>query len=157
MRAASTEIAAVAAADRTDAIGSLTGALLVTNSLEGDQWQANSNGTPIADTTAVTGKAHTDNYYTVVTALLITNSDATVGTNVQILGGTGTVCGTGGSVLWEGYAAPAGGGFSIGNGQGPLFTTAAVSNDICVKAVTTSAEVYWSIKGYRTKSLTNNP
>lgn len=42
-----------------------------------------------------------------ITSILVTNSHATVGTFVNITDGSG------GTILWTGYAAPAGGGFSV--------------------------------------------
>ena len=73
-----------------------------------------------------------------VTSLLVTNSDATVGTLVEIRDGTTTV-------LWRGYAAPAGGGFAC-TFPVPLKGTAATA--INVYCMTASAEVYISGAGY---------
>ncbi len=114
-----------------------------------DHWQKSSAGTAIADTTFVAVVAHTDNQFSVVTNLLVTNSDATVGTVVKVVMGTGTLCDTGTAIIWEGYAAALGGGFALANADG-LFSTTAHSNDICIGAVTTSAEITWSMSGYKT-------
>jgi len=150
-RARATEVAAVDADDSLTVTESLIGGALVhVGALPQDRWQSSSAGTTIADTTAVAVIAHTDDYFSVVSNLLITNSDATVGTVVKILMGTGTVCGTGTAILFEGYAAALGGGFAIANPEG-LFSTTAHSNDICIAAVTTSAEIQWSASGYKTK------
>lgn len=73
-----------------------------------------------------------------VTSLLVTNSDATVGTQVEIRDGTTTV-------LWAGYAAPLGGGFSC-TFPVPLKGTAATAlNAYCI---TTSSETRVSVAGY---------
>ena len=73
-----------------------------------------------------------------VTSLLVTNSDATVGSLVEIRDGTTTI-------LWRGYAAPAGGGFACAFPV-PLRGTAATA--LNVYCMTASAEVYVSASGY---------
>jgi len=156
MRAVSSEITPITTAYRSDAIGTLSGGLLVQpESLPQDQWQGSGAGTAKEDTNYTSVITHTDDYYTDVTSILVTNSDAAVGTVVQVSMGTGTLCGTGTAILFEGYAASGGGGFALGNGQGVLFSTTAVANDICIKCVTTSAEVHWSMKGFKSKLKRN--
>jgi hypothetical protein len=73
-----------------------------------------------------------------VTSLVVTNSDATVGTVVEIRDGTVTV-------MFRGYAAPAGGGFAIAFPT-PLRGSAATA--VNVYCITTSSEVYVSATGY---------
>lgn len=147
--AAATEPAQVDAADRANATYSTTGFQAVNvGSLPQDRWQANSASTPLADTTAVLVIAHTDNLYTVVSNFSVVNSDATVGTRVRFISGTGTVCGTGTATIWSVYAAAVGGGEALANPEG-IFAAAAASDDICIIADTTSAEITWSVSGFK--------
>jgi hypothetical protein len=81
------------------------------------------------------GAAGIRNY---LTSLTVTNSDATVGTVVEIRDGTTTV-------MFRGYAAPLGGGFSV-SFPTPLKGTAATA--INVYCMTASAEVYVSGSGF---------
>jgi hypothetical protein len=145
-----TEPAAVDAGDALTTTASSVGGLLThVGALPQNRWQATGGATPLADTTAISVRTHTDGMFTVVTSLLITNSDATVGTVVSITSGTGTVCGTGNAVLWSGYAASLGGGFAISNPEG-LFSTPTAADDLCIINTTTSAEVIWSASGFKT-------
>jgi hypothetical protein len=74
-----------------------------------------------------------------ITAVIVTNSHATVGTFVKITDGASTI-------MWEGYAAAVGGGFAI-SFPVPLRGTAATAvNAICV---TTGANVIVSACGYK--------
>jgi hypothetical protein len=75
-----------------------------------------------------------------LTSLVVTNSDATVGTLVTIQDGADTPI-----VLCKGYAAPAGGGFAITFPTPPSTTANKALNAICG---TTSAEVYVSAVGF---------
>ena len=97
-------------------------------------------------TAAITGVAATDviiapgvGLFTYVTQILVTNSDATVGTLVTIQ----TSSGIG---LYAGYAAPAGGGFSV---SFPVAIKMPIDDEklqaICT---TTGANVYVSASGY---------
>jgi hypothetical protein len=72
-----------------------------------------------------------------VTQILVTNAHATVGTVVNIL--------EGGTKIYVGYAAPAGGGFSI-NFSTPLALSG--SNPLEVSCTTTGSEVYVSANGF---------
>jgi len=72
-----------------------------------------------------------------VTALLVTNSHATVGTFVEILDGP--------TIIWKGYAAEVGGGFSQ-SFTVPLKGTAATA--LNAHCVTTGANVIVSAAGY---------
>jgi hypothetical protein len=76
-----------------------------------------------------------------VTALLVTNAHATVGTKVEIRDGT--------TVKLQGYAVALGGGFAMSGGGRPLFigTTAAA---ITARCVTTGADVDVFVSGYTT-------
>lgn len=72
-----------------------------------------------------------------VTQILVTNAHATVGTVVNIL--------EGGTKIYVGYAAPAGGGFSI-NFSTPLALSG--SNPLEVSCSTTGSNVYVSANGF---------
>jgi hypothetical protein len=73
-----------------------------------------------------------------ITALTVTNSDASVGTEVQLLNGA--------TVRWTGFASSAGGGFTL---TFPSPLKGAANTAWSVKAVTTSAEVLASVAGYK--------
>lgn len=76
-----------------------------------------------------------------VTHLIVTNSHATVGTFVIIQDGSG------GTTIYEGYAAPAGGGFSI-SFPTPLRQPTVATALYCAD-VTTGANVIVSASGYK--------
>jgi hypothetical protein len=148
-KAVATAPAVVDAGDRVNATFTLTGGQLVNvGSVPQDRWQANSGTGNIADQTAISVITHTDNLYTVVTNLIVTNSDATVGTLVRIISGTGTVCATNTVTLWAGYAAAVGGGFAMANPEG-IFSATIAADDVCIIAATTSAEIMWSASGFK--------
>lgn len=97
-------------------------------------------------TAAITGVAATDviiapgvGLFTYVTQILVTNSHATVGTLVTIQ----TEDGTG---LYAGYAAPAGGGFSVSFAV-PIKMPVA-NKKLQATCGTTGANVYVSASGY---------
>ena len=73
-----------------------------------------------------------------ITSILVTNSHATVGTFVKILDGA--------SIIYEGYAAAAGGGFTASLPV-PLRGTAATA--VNAQCVTTGANVIVSCAGYK--------
>ncbi len=93
----------------------------------------------ITDTTSTSviasGGGSVKNY---ITSILVTNSHATVGTFVKILDGS--------TIIWEGYAAAAGGGFAS-SFTIPLVGTAATA--VNCQPVTTGANVICSITGYK--------
>ena len=76
-----------------------------------------------------------------VTSIMVTNSDATVGTLVTVQDDEGTP-----NVLWQGYAAAAGGGWAI---TFPVPVPTAADAHIHVVCGTTSAEVYCSVAAYK--------
>ena len=76
-----------------------------------------------------------------VTSIMVTNSDATVGTLVTIEDDEGTP-----TKLWEGWAAAAGGGFAI---SFPVPVPTAANAHIHVKCGTTSSEVYCSVAAFK--------
>jgi hypothetical protein len=148
-KARNTEMALVDPNDMVMPTATLTGGLIV----EGPQvtqlqWQNNSLGSPIVNTDAVLVKAATTNYFVDVTNLLVTNGHASVGTVVQLIQGTGATCGTGTAIIYEGYAAAGGGGFAP-PGNGVLVSTTAVSQSICIRAITTGSSITWSMKGFQ--------
>lgn len=108
---------------------------------------ANPENTLNGTTAAMTGTsstqviaAQTGSNRVYATDVLVTNSHASVGTFVNILDGNG------GSVLWSGYAAPAGGGYAK-SFLVPLRGTAATRLDaVCI---TTGANVVVSVSGYK--------
>lgn len=75
-----------------------------------------------------------------VTSILVTNGDADTGTFVNITDGSG------GAVIWSGYAEKAGGGFSH-NFVTPIVTSAATA--LYCACVTTGATVRVAAAGYR--------
>ena len=75
----------------------------------------------------------------VVTAVLVTNAHATVGTKVEIRDGT--------TVKIQGFAAAAGGRFSHSAGGTPLFISTA-NTAVTARCVTTGSDVDVNISGY---------
>ncbi len=93
----------------------------------------------ITDTTSTsTIAAQGSGVRTYITSILVTNSHATVGTFVKILDGS--------TIVWEGWAAAAGGGFSQSFSV-PLRGTA--NTAVNCQAVTTGANFICSIAGYK--------
>jgi hypothetical protein len=94
----------------------------------------------ITDTTATSviaaAGAGVVNY---ITSIMVTNSHATVGTFVNITDGSG------GTVIWSGYAAPAGGGWAV-TLPCPIKTTA--NTALYAVCVTTGANVRVCAAGY---------
>jgi hypothetical protein len=74
-----------------------------------------------------------------VMGVLVTNAHATVGTKVEIRDGT--------TVKVQGYAAAAGGGFSLPAGSTPLFISTA-NTAVTGRCVTTGADVDVTVWGY---------
>jgi hypothetical protein len=138
-RAVSANVTAMTANDRTDQLTDLLGYQLVRPyALNQNTWSDTAG--PITGTTATEVRAAPGaNIRLHVTSLLVTNSDATVGTNVIITDGSG------GTTLWEGYAAPAGGGFSC-TFPTPLRLTA--NTALFADCETTSSEVRVSAAGF---------
>lgn len=138
-RATSAEPTAVASGDRANFYTDLTGRQVIAPyALPGLALQGNPSViTGTSSTEVVAAQGAGVRFY--MTSLLVTNSDATVGTLVSITDGSG------GTVLAQGYAAAGGGGFSI-TFPVPCRTTANTAlHAVCG---TTSAEVYVSAHGY---------
>jgi hypothetical protein len=131
---------AVAASDRVDAYFDVLGRIVTSpytlheNLLSG----ATAVITTTGSTEVIAAQAASTRIY--VTSLTVVNSDASVGTVVALTDGSG------GTVLHRGYAAAAGGGYTI-TFPTPLRGSAATAlHAICA---TTSAEVYVSASGYK--------
>jgi hypothetical protein len=141
-KAVSTLPAVVDANDVTPLLTDLRGRLLVT---EIDNADITSGVTAtITDTTAteVIGAAGANTKWR-ITAIMVCNSDATVGTWVKIQDDTGTPV-----VYWRGYCAALGGGFAI-NFSPPLPAKGQANGKINVVAETTSAEIGCSVSAFK--------
>jgi hypothetical protein len=138
-RAASATLAAVTNGDTCDIVTDLNGKI-VTMPYSAPEVTVSGataaiTGTSVTEVVAA-GAASVRNY---VTSILVTNSHATVGTLVEIRDGTTTV-------LWRGYAAPAGGGFSC-HFPKPLRGTAATA--INAYNITTGSSTYVCAAGFQ--------
>ncbi len=138
-QAVSSENTAVTATRMAQLVTDLVGKLIVLPFANPENF-VNGTTAAITDTTTTSIIASAGgslrNY---ITDLTVTNSHATVGTFVKITDGASTI-------LWEGYAAAAGGGFAKSFSV-PLRGTAATAvNAICV---TTGANVIVSAGGYK--------
>jgi hypothetical protein len=134
--------AAVANADVAHLITDVYGRLLTAPYASPENW-ASGRSAKIEDTNAA-NVLETDSgadlkWY--VCTIMVTNSDATVGTLVTIQDDAGSP-----TVIWQGYAAPAGGGFVV-NLNPPIPTAA----DAHIHAIcgTTSAEVYACVSAFK--------
>jgi hypothetical protein len=137
-RAVAAEITAVSAADRVDLLTDLVGKLLVLPYANPENF-LNGTTAAITDTTStavIAAQSGSNRIY--VTSIIVTNSHASVGTFVKILDGS--------TIIWEGYAAPAGGGFAH-SFTVPLRGTAATA--LNAQAVTTGANFIVSAAGYK--------
>jgi hypothetical protein len=137
--ARSTNPTAVADGDRVNFYADLFGKQVVLPYSIPESLTRGSAG-PITTTTSTSviaaGGAGLRNY---VTAVMVTNSHATVGTLVTITDGSG------GATLWHGYAGPIGGGFAIAFSSALRGTAATAIHAVCG---TTGASVYVSAAGY---------
>lgn len=79
-------------------------------------------------------------YYTYITSILVINSHATVGTLIRIIDGTT-------AILYKGYAAPVGGGFTI-SFPTPIRTSVA-NTKVQIFCGTTGANIVCSISGFK--------
>lgn len=137
-QARSSDYTAVANADTADFITDLNGKQIVfpysipENLVSGVT--AAITGTTDTAVIAAAG-AGVRNY---VTAITVTNSHATVGTVVELKDGT--------TVIWRGYAAPAGGGFTL-TFPSPLRGTA--NTAINAANITTGSNTYVSASGFK--------
>jgi hypothetical protein len=148
-KAVSTAPAVVDADDRVNATFTLTGGQLVNvGSVPQDRWQNNNAATALESATAVSIVTGTSARYTVLSNLMVTNNDATVGAIVRVIAGTGTYCATNPVTLWTGWAAPLGGGFAIANPEGIASATVA-ADDVCLISSDATASILWSASGFK--------
>lgn len=137
-QAVSSENTAVTTARQVQLIADLVGKLIVLPFANPENF-VNGTTAALTDTTSTSLIASAGgslrNY---VTDLTVTNSHATVGTFVKILDGA--------TIIWEGYAASAGGGFAKSFSV-PLRGTAATA--VNAQCVTTGANVIVSASGYK--------
>lgn len=134
----SSENSAVTTARMVQLVADLVGKLIVLPYANPENF-VNGTTAAITDTTSTSVIASAGgslrNY---VTSILVTNSHATVGTFVKILEGS--------NIIYEGYAAAAGGGFSVSL---PVPLRGAAATAINAQLVTTGANVIASCAGYK--------
>ncbi|WP_142249751.1 hypothetical protein [Bradyrhizobium sp. UNPF46] len=137
-RARSSEVSAVSSDDRSDLITDLVGKLIVLPYANPENF-LNGTTSAITDTTSTTAiGAQGAGIRIYVTSVIVTNSHATVGTFVKILDDT--------TIIWEGYAASLGGGFTQ---SFPVPLRGTANKDIKIQCVTTGANVIASVAGYK--------
>ncbi len=128
--------AAVAQDDRVDAIADKHGRQLATVAPLDERVSATLNRTN--ETAGQLFAALAEGAY-VVTAIMVDNASATVGTKVEILDGA--------SVKWKGYAGVLGGGFVVSEPNG-LFV-GSKNTKLEAKCATTGADVDISVSAYK--------
>ncbi len=137
-QAVSSENSAATTARQVQLVADLVGKLITLPYANPENFVAGTTAA-ITDTTSTSVIASAGgslrNY---ITSILVSNSHATVGTFVKILDGA--------SIIYEGYAAPAGGGFAASLPV-PLRGTAATA--VNAQAVTTGANFIVSCAGYK--------
>lgn len=137
-QAISSENTAVTATRKVQAVADLTGKLIVLPYANPENF-LNGTTAAITDTTSTQViAAQSTGIRIYVTSILVTNSHATVGTFVKILDGA--------SIIYEGFAAAVGGGFSVSLPV-PLRGTAATA--LNAQCVTTGSNVIVSCAGYK--------
>jgi hypothetical protein len=137
-KAVSAEPAVVAASDRANFITDLVGKQIVLPYANPENFIRGTTGA-ITDTTStelIAAQAAGVRSY--ITSITVTNSHATVGTFVKILDGS--------TIIWEGYAAAGGGGFSISL---PVPLRGSTATAVNAQPVTTGANVIVSVAGYK--------
>ncbi len=138
MHARTSDLTAVANADRVDAIATVGGKqITLPFALPELSWTA--NPAAITDNSAHTVKSADASLRHYVTSLTVTNSHATVGTLVTLRDGSG------GTTMWQGYAAAVGGGVAITFPVPLRGTAATLIEAICG---TTGSNIYVSMQGY---------
>lgn len=139
-QAKSADIAAATTGNLTGATFDLLGKQVMTPYAMAQQILQGKSGAMTATTSTVLLAAVASNYL-YITSILVTNSHATVGTLVSLQDGNG------GTSFYEGYAAPAGGGFSV-SFPTPLRCPTAGNAIYCVNG-TTGSNTYVSVTGYK--------
>lgn len=139
--ARSTDPTAVASADATQGLATLLGKQVVyPHAIPAASWAYAGPSGGITDTSEDTVLAAPGaGVRAYLTSLQIINADATVATAVSILDGSG------GTVLWRGYAAAVGGGISA---QFPVPIRFTANTAIIVVCATTSSETYVNAQGF---------
>ena len=140
---------AVVEGDRTNAAFDLDGALIIRPLAPlGDHWQETLE---ITDTSwTVLEAAPGASTYICVTRLTVINSAASVGTDVFIYNDDDGDIGDS-TLISQGYASEAGGGWTEGNGSGVIFCTETANEALYAVCETTSSETKISIRGFKTK------
>lgn len=137
LQARTSDITAVANADRVNATGDTLGkAQVLLGSLHALRVNGKGNytNTTAADVIAAQGAG----IKTVITSIVVSNAHATVGTKVEIRDGT--------TVKFQHFAAAAGGGWAVADPGGLLVSTA--NTAVTARCVTTGADVDVSLTGY---------
>lgn len=139
-KAVSSEPTAVASGDRANLITDLVGKLITLPYANPENFVSGATAA-ITDTTSTSviaaAGAGVRNF---ITSILVTNSHATVGTLVTIKDGSG------GTTLYAGYAAAAGGGFSV---TFPTPLRGSANTALHAACGTTGSNVYVSAAGYK--------
>jgi hypothetical protein len=135
----SSENSAVTTGRMVQLVADLVGKLIVLPYANPENFTNGTTAAIVDTTTTSVIAAQGAGVRTYITQITVTNSHATVGTFVKITDGASTI-------LWEGYAAAAGGG-ATASFPTPLRGTANTAvNAICV---TTGANVIASVSGYK--------
>lgn len=140
-QAVSSENAAVTTARKVQLVADLVGKLIVLPYANPENFVSGLTAAMTGTTSTSLIAAPASGLRNYVTHIIATNSHATVGTFVLIQDGSG------GTTIYEGYCAPAGGGFSISFPtplRQPTTATALYCQD-----VTTGANVIVSASGYK--------
>jgi hypothetical protein len=143
--------AVVAAGDKVHDLGTLEGAQITYPLAPPGDWFQN-NG-EITDTTWATILAGASGYYYCITSITVTNGDAAAMTDVFVYeDDDGDIADA--HMIYQGHAGIAGGGFGAGNGSGTIACGVNHSGyGLYIVAETTSAELHWNVRGFRTKVL----
>jgi hypothetical protein len=140
VQAVSAENAVVTTGRMVQLVADLVGKQIVLPYANPENFVQGAFATAVVDTTStpVIGASGTAAIRNYVTSLTITNAHATVGTLVKLLDGA--------ALLWQGYAAPGGGGMTV---TFPTPLKGSGNTAINAQAVTTGASLMVSASGYR--------
>lgn len=137
-QARTSDITAVANADRVDAIGDKIGRLVVAPySIPENEVKGTTSDIVNTTTTQVIAAVASKKLY--ITSITVSNMSSATATRVDLQDGSG------GTVIWQGPAAAAGGGFTH-NFPTPISTTS--GNGLFAACGTTAAQVRVSAAGY---------
>jgi hypothetical protein len=137
-RAQNADITAVTNGQRVNGAADLLGRQITTPYTNPENYISGATAaiTNTSDTAVIAAAGSGVRLY--ITQVLVTNSHATVGTVVEIKDGT--------TVLYRGYAAPAGGGFSV---NFPVALRGSTNTALNAANITTGSNVYVSASGYK--------